>query len=357
MRGGMRYLGRLLLGLLTRTEVTGRDHLPASGPLLVVGNHDAALEVALLIAHTPWTVELLGADDVPPPRWVQILGKIHGYITLNRGHPDRRALSQALELLRQDGILAIFPQGGIWDPGFRPARRGVAWLSHRAGAPILPIGFGNTPGALDALLRLHRPRLSVNIGSLMPPVHPAPGVPRKKAYREAAQSIMNAVYALIPAEQRRRQHRMLDERFELRVALQQSDGTPAAPPPETSIAHPAALAKFFYRPAILDILRRNLHLPVQALQQISNESDPSRILRAIQPVIAYLEDENPFLLTYRFGQAQGQAMQAGLYELRDLSAWAGEADLLLTITPIRRYRLPEDTQDRVESSPGPADRW
>jgi len=353
----LRLAGRFLLGLLTRTEVTGRRNLPAGGPLLVVGNHDAALEVALLISHTPWTVELLGADDVPPPPLVQILGKIHGYITLNRGHADRRALSQALSILRQGGILAIFPQGGIWDPGFRPAKRGVAWLSHRAGAPILPIGFGNTPGALDALLRLQRPRLSMSIGTLMPPVRLASGASRKEAYQEAAARVMDAVYGLIPETDRASQPQVVDEQFELRTALHDADGAPVDPPPERSIRHAAALAKFFHRPAILDILRRNLHLPVQDLQRVDEVESPARVLRALRPVLAYLENENPFLLTYRFGQAEGQAIQAGLYELSALCIWAQEAGLSLTVAPIRRYRLPGDTEDRMDSTPGQAERW
>jgi len=63
----------------------------------------------------------------------------------------------------------LFPEGGIWYPGAKEAKRGVAWLSHRADAPILPIGFGGLEGALDAIFKLKRPELVMNDGTLIPP--------------------------------------------------------------------------------------------------------------------------------------------------------------------------------------------
>ena len=74
LRSTLRALSRLLLALLTKTRITGRDRFPETRPLLIVNNHDAAIEVALLIAYAPWQVELLGADDIPPPFLIQVLG-------------------------------------------------------------------------------------------------------------------------------------------------------------------------------------------------------------------------------------------------------------------------------------------
>ena len=40
-----------------------------------------------------------------------------------------------LDVLRQDGILGIFPEGGTWDPAQMQAQSGIAWLSYKAKAP------------------------------------------------------------------------------------------------------------------------------------------------------------------------------------------------------------------------------
>ena len=50
-------------------------------------------------------------------------------------------------------------------------------MSQQAQAPVLPIGFGGIKGALDEMFRLKRPRLSMNVGELIPPVARVPEWP------------------------------------------------------------------------------------------------------------------------------------------------------------------------------------
>jgi 1-acyl-sn-glycerol-3-phosphate acyltransferase len=50
----MRGVDRVLVAVLTRTKTTGLDHFPEHGPLIVVGNHIAALEAVLMVVHAPW---------------------------------------------------------------------------------------------------------------------------------------------------------------------------------------------------------------------------------------------------------------------------------------------------------------
>jgi len=342
--------------LLTRTEVTGREHFPVGGPLLVVGNHIAAMEVVLMVTCSPWQVEMLGPGDLPPQRAIGVISQLYGYTPINRGHADRTALTKALDVLRQDGVVGLFPEGGIWDTGPRPARRGVAWLSYHAQAPILPIGFGGVKGALEAMFKLERPRLSMNVGQLIPPVT-CEGRPSKAFLLEASTGVMEAVNRLIPEGERPREPRVVDERFELQIAVRDGRGDEVAYPADLSIVHADALCKFFYRPALLNIFHRDLYLPVDALQRLASEHDPSQIAGAVQLILRYLEADNPYFLTYRFGREEGIAMQAGLEELRALAAWAAQARYALHVTPIRRYRVPGQEGEVVESDPGQTYAW
>ena len=257
------FLARGMVSLLARTEVTGREHFPPGGPLLVVGNHIAAMEVVLMVTYTPWQVEMLGPGDLPPQRAIGVISKLYGYTPIKRGHADRTALTRALDVLRQDGVVGLFPEGGIWDTGPRPARRGVAWLSYRAQAPILPIGFGGLEGALNAIFRLQRPHLAMNVGQVIPAVTLTPGVSRKDCLREAAQKVMDEIMHLVPQQDKEHHPRALDERFELQVSLQTPQGQSVSLP-EPGIPHAEALCKMLYRPAIVRIYAKDLNLPVQA---------------------------------------------------------------------------------------------
>jgi 1-acyl-sn-glycerol-3-phosphate acyltransferase len=60
-----RVLGRIILPALFRVEIQGRVNFPGRGPLLVVGNHTAAMEAVMLNVYSPWQIEMLSAADIP----------------------------------------------------------------------------------------------------------------------------------------------------------------------------------------------------------------------------------------------------------------------------------------------------
>ncbi len=108
----------------------------------------------------PWNVEFVGTADIPvDPRFGWAVKLWGGYLPVSRGSTDRREMNMTLDVLKQGGIIAIFPEGGIWTSSMKQARTGVAWLSYHAGVPVLPVGFGGMRGAINAIVHLKRPRL------------------------------------------------------------------------------------------------------------------------------------------------------------------------------------------------------
>ena len=105
-RSTIRGVGGVLVAGLTRPKTTGLDHFPEHGPLIVVGNHIAAMEAVLMVVTAPWQMEMLGPGHIA-------IARFHGYTPINSSNPDRQPLTQALDVLRQDGILGMFPEGGI----------------------------------------------------------------------------------------------------------------------------------------------------------------------------------------------------------------------------------------------------
>jgi hypothetical protein len=123
------------------------------------------------------------------------------------------------------------------------------------------------------------------------------------------------------------------------------------------IFHTTALAKLLHRPVVLKIFSRNLRLPTSALQDLENEHDAGVIADATRSILDYLRDENPYLLTYRFGPPEAEAMQAGLEELLALARWTAESGLALTITPVRRFYSLDQEREVVQIKQGSFERW
>jgi 1-acyl-sn-glycerol-3-phosphate acyltransferase len=351
VRSIMRNAGRATAGLLARMEVTGRDNFPPEGgPLILVGNHVAMLEVAMMAVYAPWPVEVMGADDVPLyPAFAPMI-KTYGYIPIKRGSMDRKGMKMALDILAQGGVIGIFPEGGIWEPTLNQARSGVAWLSQKSQAPLLPIGFGGTQDALVNILTLKRPNIKMNIGTVMPPV-PAkmPGKDRKKILAEGANTIMKEVEKLIPPEEKANWQPIEEESFEFNTYICDASGNVISDAP--MISEGFALAKFFHRPVLLNTMSYNLRLPVKPLKRLDDQPDAAAVAQAAQTVLDYL-DQNPHFLTYRFGNREGNAMLRGLIQLRDLTQWAAVRGYRVAFSPIRRYRLQNSSEEIVETRIG-----
>lgn len=346
IRGALRFLGRALFAGLARVTQTGLQHFPKTGPVLLVGNHVAVVEAALMALYAPYQVELLGVGDIPIDPTFAPLVHAFGYIPIRRGHMDRQALNTALGVLKQRGAVGIFPEGGIWDTRLKRTHSGVAWLSYHAQATVLPIGFGGMKGAVAAMVQGKRPHLTMNVGELLPHVQITPDGEdgRKQQFEQAAAHIMAQVERLIPADDVMREPVPEEEVFELRATR---GGTPV------TLQHGDALSLLCYRPILLDALRRNLKLTlVSALQRLELHPSPQELESAAQVILTYIERDNPYFFTYRLGQKNSTDILAGLRELRQVAQTAQQQGAALHLQAIRRYRMPGSNEWQTQTNAG-----
>lgn len=328
----LRGAARLLIALLTRLKVLGMENFPRSGPLILAGNHVGVMEAVLMAALSPRQVEFLGTGDIPfDPNYARIV-EAYGLIPINRGNLDRDAIQKSVDVLRQGGVLGIFPEGGIWDPARMEAQLGVALISQRANAPVLPIGFGGMRGALVNALKLKRPRLEMRVGELIPPALIPQGADRRQALQEYASTVLNRITALIPEYKKNN----LPEDIEYTLSLEPSSPAPGDFPrlePERG----QAFAHLLFSPVLLDALHRNLKLPVGAWINPPDTVSNAEFITALEAVLKYLE-HNPGFFTYRFGVSEGLALGRALTDLRGILSSANEAGLTLRMGASSRTR-------------------
>lgn len=191
---------RAFLKLATHCEVSGRENIPAAGPLLLVFNHIAHLDGLLVLATMPFEVEGIGLSDLfRVPVTGQIL-RLYGLIPVHRDQYDREVLRRALEALSSGKALALAPEARQSPTGsLERGRTGAAYLALRSAAPLLPIGITGTERVYAAWRRLRRPRLKMNIGVPFrlqgPLTHGAERRPQLEAGRD---EIMRRIAALLP---------------------------------------------------------------------------------------------------------------------------------------------------------------
>jgi len=333
----MSTLSRAFLNLLSRVEINGRERLPKEGPIILAGNHVAELEAALMIAFTPGQVEFIGNGDIPFDPNYAFFAKTYGLVPINRGNLDRVGLKSALSVLKQNGILGIFPEGGTWDPAQMQAQPGVAWLSYKAQAPILPIGFGGLKGSLGKALHLKHPRLVMNVGELLPPVTiPENHHSLKENLEKSASFILEKINELVPEEDLQPFSRHIDEAYHLQIKVSRKNGAVEIPD-DLRVKHGPAYARLLFYPTLMDVLYRNLGLPIRPLKSVNKYLAPEEVLPAWRAILDYLE-LNPGFFTYRFGIQRGLAVKKSLEELCRLGEWTQKKGCTLKLNPMRRYQ-------------------
>ncbi len=357
IRNLLRGLGRILVRLLARVEIHGLDRFPRDGPLIVVGNHTGAMEVVLLTIYTPRLIEYLGSVDIPHEGYIAAFVYSYDFIPVFRGKASREALEAGLDVLRQDGVLGLFPEGGIWEPAIRRAQAGVAWLSYRGEAPILPIGFGSTRGALVDMLRLQRPKLTMYVGEPIPPVELVPGTPRKTVFQHASDRIVDAIWALVPKDEQPDPVPIEDESFSFEVGAFDRSGEQEPIPSDLQLKHGAALSKIIHRTTLFNNLLQNLGLPVEPLKQLDRAPEIEELLAATSAILAYLEQDNPYYFTYRYGPKEGREMGAGVREFHELLHWARAQGYRLKATARRRFRHAETGETHTYTTPQETEKW
>lgn len=143
-----------------RMEVAGLEHLPATGPVLLAGNHDSFWDpVAVGIAGLPRRqVQALAKASLWKPGLGPILDRM-GQIPIVRGKGDAHAMDRAVQELRDGACIGVFPEGTRSQGRELRARSGFGRLA--AAVPEARIACVAITGTTDIVRFPRRPRVVV----------------------------------------------------------------------------------------------------------------------------------------------------------------------------------------------------
>ena len=132
--------------LLVRTQkVEGMENIPADGPAILMMNHIAFVDPLVLINAAPRHIVPLAKTEAYEYPLVGVFPRIWGVIPVARQGVDRRAVAQALDVLKAGEIILVAPEG-TRQPALTQPREGAAYLASRSGAPIIPVAMEQTNG-------------------------------------------------------------------------------------------------------------------------------------------------------------------------------------------------------------------
>lgn len=158
-------VGRTYLARRYDVRVHHVERVPGAGPVLMASNHLGVLDGPVLVAHAPRPVHTLVKREMFDG-WLGKVGRALGQIPVERLRVDPRAIKLALRVLRDGGVVGIYPEGSRGAGDVAHSRLGVAYLGLCTGAPILPVACLGTrePGASISALPRRGTRIDLVFG-------------------------------------------------------------------------------------------------------------------------------------------------------------------------------------------------
>ncbi len=113
-----------------RLHIEGAEHVPADGPAIVAPNHKSFWDSFFVAAATRRHVRYMAKVELFRGPLGRLLLRL-GAFPVKRGQADADALETARTILRQGGLLALFPEGTrVRDPAtLGSPRRGAGRLA------------------------------------------------------------------------------------------------------------------------------------------------------------------------------------------------------------------------------------
>jgi len=123
-----------------RVEVTGIENIPQEGRLILCSNHISVLDPILLGISIRRPISFMAKKELFENK---LVGKILSMLTafpVDRGESDLSAIRNSIDILKNERILGIFPEGTRTSKiDIESAKPGVSLIAYRSKSPVIPV--------------------------------------------------------------------------------------------------------------------------------------------------------------------------------------------------------------------------
>jgi len=151
-----RVLAGPFLHTLWRPEITGSEHIPASGGAILASNHLSIVDSIFLPLMVDRPVTFAAKSEYftgtrPIDRITGAYLRATKQLSVDRAQAraGQDMLEAALRLLREGALFGIYPEGTRSPDGrLYRGRTGIGWLALNSGLPVIPVAMSGTDRVL-----------------------------------------------------------------------------------------------------------------------------------------------------------------------------------------------------------------
>jgi len=206
MQYGMsRALAGPFLRLLGRPELTGAEHIPATGGAILASNHLSIVDSIFLPFMVDRPVTFAAKSEYftgtrPIDRITSAYMRATNQLSVDRAQvrAGQDMLEAALGLLREGALFGIYPEGTRSPDGrLYRGRTGIGWLALNSGLPVIPVAMSGTDRVLPPghrIPRMAKIRITVGKPLTFESYRDLPSAARQR--RAVTDEVMRSIQAL-----------------------------------------------------------------------------------------------------------------------------------------------------------------
>lgn len=123
-----------------RIKVKGIENIPESSGAIICPNHIALGDPILVAISAPRKIRFMAKAELFKIPFIRFFLKHWGVYPVKRGEADIGAIKNTFKILKNDGLVGLFPEGTRSRTGkLGTASPGVAMFSIKSGKPVIPV--------------------------------------------------------------------------------------------------------------------------------------------------------------------------------------------------------------------------
>lgn len=144
----VRFIGGPIYKIVFRPKYYGVDNIPSEGAVILAGNHTNNLDAAMMIGAPKRIVHMMAKKELFSSKISNYFFRSMGCISVNRSIHDENAKSEAIDVLKNNEVLGIFPEGTVNKTLYKdneqlllPFKYGAVSFAKKTNAYIVPFAI------------------------------------------------------------------------------------------------------------------------------------------------------------------------------------------------------------------------
>lgn len=137
----MKGIFHFLAIIIYRPKVYGQENVPTDGGAIICPNHVHAMDSVIIVTTNKRKVHFMAKEELFKNGFIKWIANVFGIFPVKRGGRDIDAIKTSLKILKNNGLLNIFPEGtrNGFSKGVKP-KNGAILIAEKAKVPIIPVG-------------------------------------------------------------------------------------------------------------------------------------------------------------------------------------------------------------------------